>query len=403
MEKQEIIPVFLGAGISTYNLARFFYKEYNVKSYIFCKNYTEITNNSKFVNHIICKDMTKNARFLYYLIKFGKEHVGKKLFLMSNSDEMSNKIIYNYQYLKKYYISPCISKELARSLENKESFYKICEQHGLDYPKFITIAKENYSNFTIPFDFPVIIKPTESIEYSFLKFEGKRKVYKCYNHKEAKEFVELIYNSGYSSNLICQEYLDGDDDNCFVLNTYSSKTGKVKCMALGNIYLQTRHPRHIGNYIAIKSVYNKELCVKIKKFLEDIKYIGFANIDMKYDAKEKKFKLFEINLRLGKASSYCFPAGCNMIKVFVEDYIENNKNEQCLYADKEILWTLINPNKLKKYISNSECIKEIDELKKQKKIFYPLICKEDMSIKRLISAYSMMKEEEHCLKKYYKS
>ena len=164
-------------------------------------------------------------------------------------------------------------------------------------------------------------------------------------------------------------------------------------MSLGRIYLENQKPTRIGNYLIIKSDYNKELCDKVKKFLEDIKYVGFSNIDLKYDTKDKKYKFFEINLRLGKASSYIYPAGCNPAKFLVQDYIENNKDE-CVYTDQEVLWTLVRPRKIKKFINDPKILDKINELKKAKKIYYPLFSKEDRSIKRLISAYKALKEEE---------
>ena len=64
---------------------------------------------------------------------------------------------------------------MKEQLENKEDFYKICEQYGLDYPKTFIVTKANKDNFTLPFSFPVAVKASNSIEYVDLEFEGKKK------------------------------------------------------------------------------------------------------------------------------------------------------------------------------------------------------------------------------------
>ena len=65
--------------------------------------------------------------------------------------------------------------------------------------------------------------------------------------------------------------------------------------------------------------------MKLKKFLEDIHYVGFSNFDMKYDERDGKLKLFEINCRQGRSNYYVTGAGFNIARYLVEDYIEGNE------------------------------------------------------------------------------
>ena len=71
-------------------------------------------------------------------------------------------------------------------------------------------------------------------------------------------------------------------------------------MALGRPLLEEQTPEGIGNYAAILSdpEYNDAaLLEKLKNFLEDMQWEGFANMDIKYDARTGEYKMFEMNPR----------------------------------------------------------------------------------------------------------
>ena len=167
----------------------------------------------------------------------------------------------------------------------------------------------------------------------------------------------------------------------YVMNCYSNKDGKVKMMCLGRCILEEHTPYGIGNYKAIISDGNKKLYEKIKNFLEDIKYVGYSNFDLKYDYRDKKYKLFEINIRQGRSSFFTTAAGLNLSKYIVEDYIEN-KDTTVEYNYNKHLWLATPKNLLKKYVYNKECLEEAKKLIKEKKYTYTLKYKKDKSLYR---------------------
>lgn len=379
--KQKFLPIILGTDANAYGLARSFHEKYNIKSLSLGVSQLIETKKSKIIDVKIYKDLKEN--FTSIMENVGKEYKEKyeKLILLSCAEWYTDLIVTNRKELEKYFILPFMDKKLKDELEDKESFYKICEKYGLDYPKTYIVTRNNYNNINLPFDYPAAIKPSSSTDYSKVDFEGKEKSYKANNEKELKQIVNNIYKSNYNSNIIVQDFIPGADDTMWVMNCYSNKEGKVKMMCLGRCILEEHTPYGIGNYKAIISDGNKKLYEKIKKFLEDIKYVGFSNFDLKYDYRDKKYKLFEINIRQGRSSFFTTAAGLNLSKYLVEDYIED-KDNKIEYNYNKHLWLATPKNLLKKYVYNKNCLEEAKKLIKEKKYTYTLKYKKDNNLYR---------------------
>lgn len=379
--KQKFMPIILGTDANAYGLARSFHEKYNIKSLSLGVSQLIETKKSKIIDVKIYKDLKEN--FTSIMENIGKKYKEKyeKLILLSCAEWYTDLIVTNRKELEKYFILPFMDKKLKDELEDKESFYNICEKYKLDYPKTYIVTRNNYNNINLPFDYPVAVKPASSTDYSKVDFEGKEKSYKANNEKELKQIVNNIYTSKYNSNIIVQDFIPGEDDTMYVMNCYSNKEGKVKMMCLGRCILEEHTPYGIGNYKAIISDGNKELYEKIKKFLEDIKYVGFSNFDLKYDYRDKKYKLFEINIRQGRSSFFTTAAGLNLSKYLVEDYIED-KDNKIEYNYNKHLWLATPKTLLKKYVYNKDCLEEAKKLIKENKYTYTLKYKKDNNLYR---------------------
>ena len=211
----------------------------------------------------------------------------------------------------------------------------------------------------------------------------------------------MVYSSTYKDNLIIQEYIPGDDTKLRVLNAYVNQSHKVTFMALGQILLEDKTPATIGDYGAIISTYDKELFDEMQKFLEGIKYVGYANFDFKYDERDKKYKLFEINIRQGRSSSFTTVSGKNITKYLVDDFIYN-KNEKIEYLNNEFLWTIVPKGVILKYLKNDELKNKVKKLYKNKKVGNILFYNKDFSLKRYIKIKLQNLNYYRKYKMYYK-
>ena len=280
---------------------------------------------------------------------------------------------------------------------NKEEFYSLCEEMGVDFPKTKILTKTmEISDFDLMY--PIIIKPTNPVLFWSDRFEGMEKVYKVNDKSEFEKVVKLIYSTYYDDNLIVQEYIEGEDTDIWTPTFYCDRNKKVKMMAMGRVLLEEHVPTAIGNDAAIIMQYVDEPMEKIKDFLEKIGFTGFCNCDMKYDKRDNKYKIFEGNVRQGR-SNYSVTAVCqNIAKILVDDLILK-KDLPLIKQTEELYWHLIPNSIVFKYVKDDEIKEKVRQLirdKKESNTFdYPYDLKSN--IKR--SIYVMLYKINH-IKKY---
>ena len=381
---KDLLPVLLGSDANVYGMARSFYMEYGVTSLAIGKGALAATANSRLVKMAVVEpNLEDDAVFVRTLTDFAKAHTGKTLVLVSCGDNYTGLMARARAALEPYYKFACPTPELVAELDTKEFFYQACERHGLSYPRTFGCTNENYKTVELPFPFPCIIKASNSVAYWNCKFPHKKKVFVAYNKEEFDAITAAIYSSSYQDNLVLQEYIPGDDNCMRVLNCYSGLDHKVKLMALGRPLLEEQTPEGIGNYAAIMNVRDDELMEKMKAFLEDVGWEGFSNFDMKYDTRDGKYKLFEMNPRQGRSSFFVTASGYNLAKWLVEDVVEH-KEQGLTIADAHHLWMIAPAGIIKKYLKDEALLAEAKELMRQGKVSHQLFCKEDAGLKRRI-------------------
>lgn len=382
---KDFIPVLLGSDVNVYGMARSFHEAFNIPSVAIGKGRLGATSNSKIVSvEVIEPNLEDDKVFCDTLINFASKYPKEQtLLLVPCGDNYIKLLVRNQEKLRPYYRFECIDEELLMRLSIKESFYEVCTEHGFAFPKTTTCSYENYKEITLPFDFPVIIKPSNSVAYWNCKFPHKKKVFIANDKAEYDAILDAIYSSSYKDHLILQEYIPGDDSNMRVMNCFCGKDKKVKLISLGNALLEEHSPEGIGSYAAIINSVDKKLSERMKKFLEDIGYIGFANFDMKYDSRDGQYKLFEMNLRQGRSSFFVTAAGYNLAKFLVDDVIYN-KEMDLVIADNKVLWTIIPKSIIFRYVSDKNIKAEAKKLIKDGKICRSLYYKKDKNLKRTI-------------------
>ncbi|WP_155287068.1 carboxylate--amine ligase [Lacticaseibacillus zhaodongensis] len=388
----DFTPILLGSDMNVYGMARSFHEITGRAVDIYARLQLAPTRFSKIVNVHLIKDFDSDPAFIEAMREIAKKYAGtkQKVILVACGDGYAELIAKHKDELSETFVCPYVDYKLLKRLNSKESFYQVCDEYDLPYPKTKIITRAMYESgvsITPPFPFPVALKPTNSVEWLNIHFEGRKKAFTIHSQVELNTVIGKIYDNGYTSDLILQDFVPGDDSHMRVLNAYVDKNHHVKMMCLGHPLLEDPTPAAIGNYVAILPEYNQDLYDKMKKFLEDIQFTGFANFDMKFDERDQTFKLFEINIRQGRSSFFVTLNGYNLASWLVKDYVTDeldaadtvfgNKDES-----KAKLWLGVPKRIFKNYAKDNEykqrALQLIDEGRVATTVFY----KQDMSLKR---------------------
>lgn len=397
----DFLPVLLGSDMNAYGMARAFYEEYGIKPLVLGRSQLSATEHSSILEFTEIDKLNEQDVFLAALKQVAQVYgQDKRLLLLACGDDYAKLIIKNKPELKKYFTVPYIDEALMDQILLKENFYKMCETYDFAYPKTTLCTYDDYQTFEVPFQYPIIIKASNSVAYWACSFPGKKKVFIAHDEDEKQAILQAIYASTYKDTLVIQEFIPGDDSYMRVLNAYVNEQGKVKLMCLGNPILEEHSPEGIGSYAAIITTYDKALMDQIKFFLEDIGYTGFANFDMKYDERDGKYKLFEINLRNGRSSYYVTASGHNLMKYVADDYMLH-KEQELVYVQDEHLWTIIPHGVLFKYADNPVMVKKAKQLIRAGKVTNSLFYSKDLNPKRWVKLQLHTLNHYRKYKKYF--
>lgn len=400
--------VIIGSDINAYYMARCCHEAYNKKAHLIAKEPMNFTRFSNILTIEYHENLWDKDTFLEAVNNYARKHKDKKLLLIPSNDFYVRLIVENKKKLNKNYVFHAISEKLLNNLLVKDNFYTNFNNSELDFPKtFIfdcskenKILKKDVKDFLLP----IIIKPGDGVEYYKNKFKGQAKVYKLNSFKDVENTIKTIIKSGYKGNLVIQEFIPGGDDQLFDSIFYCDKNHKVKLVSFAQIGLQEHTHTGVGNCTVLVNGYNEhgdyeQQIEKMKKFLEKNKYCGFAEFDLKYDSRDNKYKVFEINPRQARSSYYLCACGFNLVKYLVDDLILDKKLDFNIIYDKMVL-SFVPMMVINKYVTNTKLKKEIKKLKRKNKFVDPLNYKKDNNLKRKL--WLLMRKFNY-LKKYKNS
>lgn len=191
IKEQPFLPIIIQSGQYAYGVARSFYEAYRIKSLVIeptVKGATMrslflggsqgiATQNSSILDFHYVERLDDPAHFVQALIEVAMQCQQNKLILIVCDCYYAELIIENKERLETYFILPYIDQALLKKVQTKEKFYQLCDQYKLNYPKTMIITNEHHAVSELPFQYPIIIKPSNAVTYTHCSFPEKKKYF----------------------------------------------------------------------------------------------------------------------------------------------------------------------------------------------------------------------------------
>jgi D-aspartate ligase len=238
-------------------------------------------------------DLAPPARALERLVALGRRLGGRPL-LIAVEDAGAMFVADHAEELAATFRFPALPRGLARALSSKQGMAELCQLHGI--PTAATAfptSRANVERFAEETDFPVVLKGIDSNRLQQRK--GIRVAFASDRDELLREYGRL--ETPTEPNLMLQEYIPGGITCGWMFNGYFDETSECLFGITGRKIRQ--YPPYTGFTTLGILVENAEIERVTREFMRTLGYRGVLDIGYRYDARDGRYKLLDVNPRVG--------------------------------------------------------------------------------------------------------
>ena len=170
--------------------------------------------------------------------------------------------------------------------------YQICEQIGVPYPKTVSARKKDDLSNIPELTFPLLVKPSTRKDLTFDVF---RSLYLETENDYAKAKSQLSKFIQQGVEFVVSEYIPGDDTNIYAYTCFRSQEGEILNEWIGKKL--TQYPDNYGVFCSSSNEAPEDVLTQGRALVEAFNAFGIVEPEFKYDYRDGKYKLMEVNLR----------------------------------------------------------------------------------------------------------
>ena len=240
--------------------------------------------------------------------------IGRRCVLIHTTDQSAILLADYADALSEYFIFPELSPKLVRMLTSKKEMQFLAKKHGISTAKtWFPQSYEDIVNCAKEAVFPVMLK---EITRRGSPQMGKR----MFIAKTKQDLLALYlrFENKADPNFMLQEYIPGSESSVWVFNGYFDRNSN--CLFKGTGKKIRQSPIHIGVTSLGICQRNDRVAHMTTRFMKNIGYTGIVDIDYVYDERDDKYKVLDINPRIG--STFRLFVEQNGLDVIQAEYLD---------------------------------------------------------------------------------
>ena len=222
------------------------------------------------------------------------ERVGGRPILLAADDVGAIFVAEHASELGVWYRMRYPSVALARALSDKERMFHLCNQHGVPTPgAFFPKTRAAVEELLDEIEFPILLKGIDTQ----LQERRTTKRMVVVRSKDALLAAYDELEDPHDPNLMLQEYIPGGADSVWMFDGYFDRESHCVIGYTGQKLRQW--PVGTGATSLGLCVRNEEVESLVTRFMRDVGYRGPLDLGLRYDARDRQYKLLDVNPRVG--------------------------------------------------------------------------------------------------------
>ncbi|MEU9098115.1 ATP-grasp domain-containing protein [Streptomyces sp. NPDC048361] len=219
--------------------------------------------------------------------------IGRPSVLIPTDEEAAVLIAEHQRELAGRFLFPPVAPELPRRLASKQGLHELCVEHGVPSPA--AAFPETYADvegFAEHALFPVVAKNREAfVRRRSPAVAGTTRI------EDRRHLLALARRWGERPGVILQEYLPREQAEDWIVHAYFDEHSTPLALFTG---VKVRSwPPHAGMTASAYVVDNPELASLAAQFVKHIGFSGVADLDLRFDRRDGRYKLLDFNPRMG--------------------------------------------------------------------------------------------------------